>query len=230
MSNLPHGDVHVITPLTDSTVALSGQRLSCIRYKGTAAKVDASGVIVKPAVPALPSRACSVPVISDVAIRGNLDRLMPHVVAMIYKVQDDIIRERIAGKAVHVTNAEISVESCCNWLEEVENGGRMTKVGLQSWFDATLVESLTVRLADKMGISDTPTAAEVSKVDALVAEYKDKISALAGGKTSYSPKLAKSLIAAVELVPSDDDIGVKLTAKLVKMRDAVEVSLFDALS
>lgn len=216
-------NAHIITPYTSGvTQALSGQRLATICYKGTTKKDGTK-------VPALPNKAVSLPQIPETSVRSHLDQLMPHITALLYRAQDAIIRERIADNATHVTDAEISVIACINWMEQESEGGRLTKVVIGNWFDEVMLEALTVRIADKLGISDTPTFSETSKVDALVSSYRDKMCALAGGKTSYPPKLAKSLCDAIAVVESTDEITQKLSARLVKMRDAEQVELIDLL-
>lgn len=217
MSHLDNA--HKVTSYTSGvTVALTGQRLATICYKGkTVTNKDGS----KTEIPALPNRAVSLPVISDMQINNAINRLMPHVKAMLYKAQDGIIREMLGNTVASnaalelVSDVDISIDSCLAWMEADGESGRMTKDGLNSWFDTALADSLMIALAGKLGASDVPTDAELVKIAALMDSYKSKIAALAGGKTAYTAKEATALLKALDLVVSDDESVIAVHTKLV---------------
>lgn len=194
-----------------------GNRLSVINYK------------VRGEANKKPAQCVEIPKISGKEVMDSMDILEEHIVEWLESIQDKIIRAKIDSLEVDIPESCIKISGIVEYLESESTGARLTKVALNDWFDSELSDKLTVRLAEKLGISDTPSEVEVEKIDRLLVEYKNKIASLAGGKTSYTPKIAKSLLQALELGDIDDGIGCKLYGRLVKMRDIDEGSMIDLL-
>lgn len=189
----------------------TGQRLSKVTYKTVTNKDDPMFGIKRP------SKCVSLPLVKQEDVIANINALAPAVAEYLQTIQDKIVRERVDANAAHITMEEISIAGCIEWLESNSESGRLTKESVASWFSETIEENLAVVLADKLGISDTPTDAESNKILAVVEQFKGKISSLAGGKTSYEPKICKSLINALELAPAGDILATRFTARLNKM-------------
>lgn len=227
MSNF-NGQHAVVSYVSGVTKALSGgNRLAVISYKTVKDKLTGKDLGKKE------SKAVSVPLLDDVGIKGQIPELIPHIRDMLAGVQDKIIREMLDSEVScsHISDADISISACISYLESESGVGRMTKVMLNEWFDTCLADDLMVALANKLGVSDVPSAGEAAKIEGLMSVYREKLSALAGGKTSYDVKTAVSLIKALELKGNiaDDSIGGKLHEKLVKMRDKEIVPMVDLL-
>lgn len=219
MSHLDNA--HKVTSYTSGvTVALTGQRLATICYKSS------TNAKTKVVTPALPNKSCSLPLISDMQVSNAIQILLPHVKAMLYKAQDGIIRELLASSAHKlelVSDADISIDACVSWLEADGESGRMTKEGLNAWFDSALANELMLTLASKLGASEVPTDAELVKIGAFMGSYRSKICALAGGKTAYTPMGAKALLKALDLVISDDESVIAVHGKLVARLKSMSV-------
>lgn len=222
MSNIDMNTNTVVPYISGKTKALQGQRLAVVTYK-----TDKETGIKKD------SKAVSVPQISDDAIIDNLPSLVGHIRSMLAKTQDAIIRERLDSgvNVAHITNEEISIAACIEYLENSNESGRLTKESVGAWFDSTIADNLTVVLADKLGVSDTPTFEEQSKIDLIVAGFKDRISSLAGGKTVFPVKEAESIKKALNLAPNDDALATRFVARIDKMLSTQKqvVSLADVL-
>lgn len=194
-----------------SSKAFTGQRLSKVTYKTVTNKDDPMFGIKRP------SKCVSLPLVAAADVIANISALAPAVAEYLQTIQDKIVRERVDAGAAHITMDEISIAGCIDWLESNSESGRLTKESVASWFGETIEEPLAVVLADKLGISATPTDAESNKILAVVEQFKNKIASLAGGKTSYEPKICKSLINALELAPAGDILATRFTTRLNKM-------------
>ncbi len=228
MSNIDT-NTNTVTPyVSGTTKPLSGQRLASFNWKIGTNEKDTKWFGIKRA-----SKAVSVPVIADEAIVGNIELLVPHIRSFIEGVQDKIIRDLLDKNpdTLHVANVDIDMSACLEYLENSDSSGRLTKESVAAWFDTAIADSLMLALAAKMGpSSDTFTGAK--QIKALTNEFKNKISALAGGKTFYPVKLAESLKKVIDLAPEGDVLGARFSVRLEKMIAAsteLSVSLYDAL-
>jgi hypothetical protein len=201
----------VVTYDPKSSKAFSGQRLAKVTYKTITNKDDPLCGIKRE------SKCVSIPVVQSTDVIANVTALAPAICEYLQTVQDKIVRERIDLGAGSIAMEEISIAGCIEWLENNSESGRLTKESVATWFNETISESLAVLLADKLGVSEVPTDAESAKILAVVDQFKAKISSLAGGKTSYEPKLCKSLLNALELAPAGDVLATRFSMRLNKM-------------
>lgn len=220
MSNIDTNTHTVVPYIAGKTHALEGQRLDVVFWKTPKLSDEqkAAGVVaVKPE-----SKCVSVPLVMADDIKNNIEMLIPSIATYLATVQHNIIKERVSAGALHVTNEEISIPACVEYLEsQVTNAdgtsAHLTKESVGKWFDTELADILTVALADKLGIGDVPTEEQATKLDVAVKMYKDKISSLAGGKTTFGIPLAKSVKNALSLATADDPIATKFIARCDKM-------------
>jgi len=209
----------VIDTLNHSVVAydpkaskpFTGQRLSKVTYKTVTDKESPMYGIKRD------SKCVSLPIFKNEEVIAQSQALAPYVIEYLQTVQDKIVRERIDAGASSISMEEISIAGCIEYLDSNNESGRLTKESVASWFQENIADALTVTLADKLGVSETPTDAESNKIIAVVEAFKGKISSLAGGKTAYEPKICKSLINALELAPAGDVLATRFTARLNKM-------------
>lgn len=199
-----------------NTKAFTGQRLSKVTYKTITNKDDPLFGVKRP------SKCVSLPMVAIADIVSNVNALAPLVVETLQGIQDKIVRERVDAGAAHVTMEEISIAACIEWFESNSESGRLTKESVASWFDETISDALAVTLAEKLGVSATPTDAESAKILAVVDAFKSKVSSLAGGKTSFEPKVCKSLVNALALAPAGDVLATRFTTRLNKMVEDAE--------
>jgi hypothetical protein len=194
---------HDFKPYTTGvTKPFDGQRLSTITFK-----TDAETKVKRASV------AVSVPMLESYTVA-----MRPYILSYMQGVQDAIIRARVIAGQKEVTNEQISEEAIIAYLIEEGKSDRLTKEILGTWFDTNAADTLTVAFANKLGVSDTPTEAETQKLNAIVADYKGKITALAGGKTFYPEKVRVNLLKAFDIVGAEADaLGAKLVAKVQAM-------------
>lgn len=200
------------------TKSFTGQRLAKVTYK-----VDKSTGIK-------PNSVCvSVPQIAENDIADKMLDFIPHIKNLIERTQDNIIRTlHESGKDI-VQDSDISVASVLEFLNEESSGCRITKKDAQEWFDITLYDPLTIALANKMGISETPSQQESDKVTKLVEEFRNNISALTAGNVKYAPPVIDVLTKALSFAPQDDELAIKFMKRLDNMSMKVNSSIADSL-
>lgn len=186
-----------------SSKALDGQRLLKVLYKEVSGRV---------------SVCASVPLIGTINEHDDISALMPHIINMLQDAQDKIARSAYEAGATAITDTELSVVACINWLDEDSQGGRLTKQAVESWFDSTLLGVLVLAVSDKLGVGDTATPAQEEHVLGVMKMYRDKFSALAGGKTSYTTDVAEKLIQCLSFVADGDSLKSRFMARLEKMK------------
>ncbi len=195
-----------------SSKAFAGQRLSKVSYKTVSDKESALYGIKRE------SKCVSLPVIEVAEVIGNVSALAPAICEYLQTVQDKIVREKVDAGAASISMNDVGIVGILEWLDS-QNGesGRLTKEVVGNWFSENIEESLAVLLAEKLGVSEIPTDEESKQIMAVVAGFKDKVSSLAGGKTSYEPKLAESLKKCLNLAPDGDILKCKFMNRLDKM-------------
>lgn len=194
-----------------SSKAFSGQRLSKVTYKTVTDKESPLCGIKRE------SKCVSLPLIPTTEIVAQAVVLAPYVVEYLQGVQDKIVRERIDAGALNISMEEVSIAACIEYLDSNSESGRLTKESVAAWFNDTIAEPLAITLADRLGVSATPTDAESTKILAVVEAFKGKVAALAGGKTAYEPKVCRSILSALELAPSGDVLATRFSSRLNKM-------------
>lgn len=204
----------VVTYVSGKTVALTGQRLAKVSYKTD----KATGVKKE-------SKAVSIPLISSHDVESNLAILMPALKEFLQCQQDAIVRKLVDAGATEVHDSQLSMQAIASYAEEESTGARLTKESIGAWFDSSVADYLRVAFADKLGLSNTPTADEMFRVETAVATYKDKFAALAGGKTSYTPDVAEKLAKVLEFASEEDSIAAKFAVRLEKMKTVAAADL-----
>jgi hypothetical protein len=205
MSNV--SDRHTVVPfVSGETKALSGQRLAKVGYKDRGARKAA-----------YPSIAVSVPHVVSASIAEHLQSLLPHIGTLVENTQDAIIRslyESSDGTLSSVSDADISVRACINFLEAESNGSRLTADRIRSWFDAELRENLSVYVAEKLNIPNQADATVQQKCNV----YRDTFAALSGKTVFMQPATLKSLESALALCIDDAaDVARKISAKIAAL-------------
>lgn len=207
---------HSVVTYTGKEKPFTGQRLAKFSWKTVTDKSSPMYNIKRD------SKCVSLPVVTGDDISNNLVVLIPHFTSFLHVVQDKMIREMLeSGNSVStVTTESISISAITEWLDSNDDSGRLTKESVCKWFDDSISESLTVVLADKLGVSDVPSNEESDKIIAVVNAFRSKISSLAGGKTVFEPKICTSVINALELAPAGDALAVRFIGRLRGMIEA----------
>jgi hypothetical protein len=212
-------DRHNVVPFkAGKSAPLEGQRLAKVGYKNTAkqkAKYE--------------SVCASVPKISDDDIADSGEQLIPYVRTLLESAQDGILRslyESSDGTLSSVSDSELSVQACINYLEAESSGGRLKSETVEAWFDQYVAENLIVPMAEKLGFTDLGED-QMSTVNRHISAYRQVISSLCSGKTFLQPKQITGCRFAIQLASEDTDVGERLLKRLESMETRKIVELLD---
>lgn len=215
MSNVSNR--HAVTPFVAGTSKpLADQRLARAGFKLTE-KMKAAGKT------ALPSVCASVPMLDTGAVSVMTAELMPHIVAMLEKTQDEILRakyEASAGQCTDITDEELSIPACIAFLNAESAGSRLSTESIGAWFDTALTDSLTVLIADKLGF-DLSTAEQEATVAKHVKNHRDVLCILAGKNVILAPRQSAAITNMLELA-EEDTMHARLSAKLSSLMSKKE--------
>lgn len=209
MSNVSNR--HNINPfVAGKSQALTDQRLAKVGYKSTRKS------------PAKYKSVCvSVPQIADQSITDHSERLIPFVRSMLADAQDGIIRslyESAGGNLSSVSDDEISVSACINYLTAEASGDRLNAQMLGDWFDAQIRDAFTVILCEQNKIEDTEDVRVVQTVNG----YRGVVQSI-NGRNTLTPAQrmeVRNLLKACEC--TDSDVGAKVLSKLDEQEKVVE--------
>ena len=193
--------------------AADGTRMLKVLFKNTE-KVKAP----------MPSKFISAAPIAGSELQEVLQnpRFAPHALSILHNAQMELVRARLLaeGEGCMIDDSDYSVAKCLDYLDEEAKGNRLSKESITAWFQSDVADMLTVAIADKLGLPDTPSDVESSKVAAMVADYSSKFAGLAGSKTVYSPEIAQKLVRALEVAGADSEgLGLQFKSKLLGMKE-----------
>jgi len=204
--------------LTSKSKAPDGFRLSEINFKTPKAKKnDAS--YKKP-----DARCIAIPKIKVHSTPDNLSEAWQNA---FYDIQDALIRDLVITaldekKSVITLMADqINIEAVAKFAADNVSSGKLTKEQIHDWFDESLADILTLRVAVVMKISAdaTPTPQQEKAIADAVTNYRTSFSSLAAPKAGLSQKIAKQLQNVLHLT---EDIEHRVYRSLdSKLTDAI---------
>jgi len=219
MSNVSNR--HAVVPFVAGTSKpFADQRLARAGFKLTE-KMKAAGKV------ALPSVCASVPMLDSGAVSVMIAELMPHIVAMLEKAQDDILRtkyETSSGQCAELTDEEISIPACLAYMNAESAGSRLSGELIGTWFDTALTDSITVLIADKLGF-DLSTPEQEVTVAKHVKNHRDVLGMLAGKNVILAPRQIKAIQTMLELAEEDTMHG-RLSVRLAALTAAAKEQEF----
>lgn len=213
MSNI--SNVHTFEILDKDSKPLTGQRL--IRL---IAKSDRDG---KYKSENLTSSMCvSVPYVREEDVVNVIDKLIPHVIALVQDTQDKLAREfRIQYGRNELPQSAIDMNAVITYLDENAAGDRVTKEYLQEWFISSYA---TVAAEWITAVAGGNVSADV--VEKKVSVLCDMFSGWASPK--YSPNIPQ-LRAMIRFADasdiSTDSRMLTIREKCQKMLDKKESEL-----
>lgn len=204
------GNRHTVSAfIAGTSKAMDGQRLAKVGYKKTKDNPNP-----------LKSVCVSVPKITTPLTDEQVFKLQNHIVAMLEKAQDGIIRtlyEQDPEGLRSVSDDAITIEQCIEFMELEETGGRLTIEKINAWFvDSGLSEKLTEFLRLN-GAKKLQGEALDKAVTQSLAGYKGMIAGLSGGKTHYDAKQREKLQVVLAMTEDGDEMAEKLNARIEAM-------------
>ena len=218
MSNISNRHT-VNTFIAGKSSALVGQRLAKIGYKKTKDNPNP-----------MDSICISVPPVSlEISDTKTLARLMPYIHGLLETAQDGIIRslyESSGGTLQAVTDSEISIDSCINFLAAESAGERFSTEAITAWFNSGVSDSLTVLVADKLGFTDL-TEDNMKVIQKHVDNYLGICKLLAGKnltKNSLTQAQKNGIRVCVKLDTSGSSVAQKIVNRLDDLEKKVDIA------
>ena len=123
------------------------------------------------------------------------------LVGLLEKYQGEIVQGMLSKDSTTTIYAQnISIDALIVAYESsLLSEGRISKDKITAWFDSALVTSLTVRFADKLGISNNPSEQESKKISMVISAYRDNFGRLAMREVGLADSVKNNLKLALEL-------------------------------
>lgn len=173
------------------------------------------------------SVCASVPVIDRNIVSADINLFVPYVCDLIAATQDAIGRQLVIDGNDAVTTEQISTSAVLEYLAAQSKGDRITSADISDWFTGALEPILLVAFADKLGIGDQPTDEQAETLQRMCNVYREKLGAMAGGRTAYPEVICGKLLKALELCDSDDVMAQRLIQKLTAMQKVSVEDMID---
>lgn len=157
--------------------------------------------------------------LSEEVVIAEVATLAPYISAYLQEQEDKIIKEAHKNKSIGFSDAFLSVAKILEALDASGQGNRLNKDKIESWYNSDMKEQLLVAFADKMGLSDTPSDEEITRLSEISEVYKAKYASLASGKTLYKKEEAELLIKALTVTGAGENgIGARFVTRLEGMK------------
>lgn len=169
--------------------------------------------------------------LSEQVVLDNAAKLAPYISAFLQDQEDKLIKEHHVKGGLGFSDTWLGLDKILEALDSAGQGNRLNKEKIETWFASDMQELLLVAFADKMGISDTPTEAEMAKLLEVVAVYRAKFASLASGKTAYRKEEAELLQRALDVtgLAENNLLGERFYARLESMKNTTHNDLLLAL-
>ena len=165
--------------------------------------------------------------LSEEHIVSRVAELAPFVLTWLQELEDKEIKLGHSRGLLSLHTEGLSLDKIIEKLEESNAGARLNKEKIAAWFNAEMQEMLVVLIADKMGISDTPSVEQLAKLEQIVAAYREKYESLAGGKTNLGKEDCLAMIDVIKKCEADGTmLGSRFIVKLQIMSEKDKEILF----
>lgn len=156
--------------------------------------------------------------------------LAPYMSAYFQSVEDGLVKEHHKSGGKGFSSTWLSLAKILESLDEAGQGNRLNKEKIGNWFGNEVQDMLQAAFADKLGISEAPSEAEMERLQQVTDVYKAKFESLASGKTMYKKEEAEQMQKALEVAEAlDSSIGARFYGRLERMKSATSNELMMAL-
>jgi len=133
-------------------------------------------------------------------------------------LKDGAIKALIVAGAKDVKYSELSLDKLNVFAaseNEANGNGHISSDRITAWFDASLRDLWIVALANKLGISDTATDADIKRLEQIANQTRDNLAKLSSKKpVMFDARIKNALNAALSCAAEDDNFALRIAAKL----------------
>ncbi len=134
------------------------------------------------------------------------------------KLQDELVRNRIAAGHMSVYDNHIDSDSILTLMESENSVQRFSKESIAVWFKNVLSTPLRAAIVDKM------PAASDAVIDKLLGNYLESFQVLAGRNPSMKAEVKAGLLRALDFVPADHE-SVTAIEVIRRLNDVTEATV-----
>lgn len=157
--------------------------------------------------------------ITEQAVADKLEQFMPFFVSYLQSQEDELIKQLHKNGATEIKEGTLSLDAVLEHLENSQQSVRLNSEKIVEWFRDNMADKLADAFAEKMGVSEEPTEAELEKLVTIVGVYEKKLASLASPKTAYRPEEAETLQKALEVTGGKDTVvGSRFYKRLEDMK------------
>lgn len=192
-----------------------GNRWCKLIKKGENSKLAASVAVEIPAVENLPQGLEQYPAI------------MAHLVAAYQQLENEAVKAQIIAGAGIVQYSSLGLaqlEAVAAASNEASGIGQLSEERIANWFDAECRDLYLVAIAERLGVADTATDADVKRCEQVANQTRDNLKKLSSKKpVMFDERVRKALLWALEVTDSGDSMTARLAEKLNQKVDTVDM-------
>jgi hypothetical protein len=153
--------------------------------------------------------------------------LVDYLQASMDSLINSLVKARAEAGALSINYAELAIEKLAEFAaaENASNGiGHMSEERIKSWFENDARELLLVALADRLGVSETATAQDVTRLEQIANQTRDNLAKLSSKKpVQFDERVKNALNWALDVTDTGDTFTVRMRDKLNAKVDAIDL-------
>jgi len=214
-----------VVKLVGNEVAPAGQRISSILFRLTEEEKKKGGTKKE-------NKCSIIPMIQQFKMGDAItsENLANALNAVLIDWQDELIRTLVvAGGAITLDDAAISLDSVLVYATTESQRKRMTKEAIAAWFEAALAEPLAIAMMPRFPNPDEDPEIEKmnnEKIAAILCSYRDGYAKLAAVKPALGKTDAERLLKNIHRA-ADDGMKKELMRKLELIITPPQLDLMD---
>ncbi len=158
--------------------------------------------------------------------------LVDEFIRTLYAAQREIIMTLAAAGTKTLQYSDITLDKVAASVKPKESAAKLSKDAIISWYSSQ-ADVMAVAIASRLGVSESPTDADMSRISMVSAQVRDNLAKLAAPNVSYDSRVKDSLNWALDSIIAAelDDSGMveRLKAKLNPADAAGGIDLADML-
>ena len=171
--------------------------------------------------------------LTEELIVERIENLVPYVLVFLQEQEDLAIKAEHSAGLLQLYTEKLGIDLLLEQLEAMQEGKRLNKDKIDSWFTSEIEPSLLDKFVTKLGIDDNVSNEVLLKLDLIIRAYRKKFTSLASGKTFINANDCASMITVINdctdsKAESSSLIGARLLTRLKKM-SSKEDNLLESL-
>lgn len=136
-----------------------------------------------------------------------------------YDMQNALLRDLVSNKpaeqrvGLSFSDSDFDAAAVKAFMAGSATAGRLSKEKIESWFDSSVTDPLTLLLANRMALSNTPSSEELARLNKAIEQRKLLLTKIAGPGVPFNSDITKQLLKSIEPV-EDSLIKQQVAAKL----------------